>query len=134
MNDDRNKFTFTMQNGDFQNTMTFRADTWPEALENFEDFMRGCGYVFTGNFDLVEEEKYVINEPEPLYDLGENDGEYSGWDDNTGSSMKNDFVSFVLDGSDKLNRDMNQGHPGVPAFTEFDGRVVTGWPFTSEEK
>ena len=129
MNDDRNKFTFTMQNGEFQNTMTFRADTWCEALENFEDFMRGCGYVFTGNFDLVEQEIFEVNEPEPLYDPDERSDDFNGewqWDNSFGYPNQEDLITFTIDGRD-------QQHPGVPC-TMYEGQVVTGWPFTSEEK
>lgn len=160
MNDDRNKFTFTMEQGDFSNTMTFRADTWGEALENFQDFLRGCGYVFDGAFDLVQEDVFVVNEPEPLWDES---GDYLGWDEDsdmqdgevtiqdgnyayTTVSPEEDIVSFVTEGMGQgalssmvdgqiQNMWSTRGgvHPGVTVMTH-EGKVVTGWPFTSDEK
>lgn len=38
-------------------TKEFQADTWDEALMMFEEFLRGCGYIFEGHLDLVQEEK-----------------------------------------------------------------------------
>ena len=111
MNDDRNKFTFTMQNGEFQNTMTFRADTWCEALENFEDFMRGCGYVFTGNFDLVDEEVFEVNEPEPL------------WADDPNFDKEDWETEEIF-----IDDNMNQQHPGVTLMRD------ERWPFPSDQK
>jgi hypothetical protein len=38
--------------------MEFSGDkTWAEALTNFEQFLRGCGYHFDGHFELVEEDE-----------------------------------------------------------------------------
>lgn len=34
--------------------MTSEATTLPEILENFTDFLRGCGFHFSGNLDVVE--------------------------------------------------------------------------------
>jgi hypothetical protein len=51
------KMTFTQTYGDFKITMEFSGDkTWAEALTNFEQFLRGCGYHFDGHFELVEED------------------------------------------------------------------------------
>ena len=37
--------------------MTTDAVTLPEILENFELFLKGSGFVFDGNVDIVEESK-----------------------------------------------------------------------------
>jgi hypothetical protein len=59
------RFTFTAEDeyedGDYQRvTKEFQAETWHEALAMFEEFLRGCGYVFEGQLDLVQEEKVHI--------------------------------------------------------------------------
>lgn len=44
------------ENGDFQTSVTrkeFSADTWPEALERFEEFLRGCGFIFHDELTAV---------------------------------------------------------------------------------
>ena len=155
MNDDRNKFTFTMEQGDFTNTMTFRADTWGEALENFQDFLRGCGYVFDGTFDLVQEDVFTVNEPEPFWGSREDEdvcmqaGNFAVQDGNyTYSTIatEQDIVNFITEGmgqgamsgmvDDQIQNTwptLGGGHPGVTVM-EHEGKVVTGWPFTSDEK
>lgn len=40
-----------------------RKETWPEILEQFEDFLRGCGYAIDGEFALKEDEEQ--NEKQP---------------------------------------------------------------------
>ena len=142
MIDDRNKFTFTMTQGDFTNTMTFRADTWGEALENFQDFLRGCGYVFTGVFDLVEEEKifinevkedspdewftsqkydgYIINEPDPLCDFGEN---------------SNDGIHYLADEIFEYPSDTMKEDFATPGSTRVDqDHKNQKWPFAPHNK
>lgn len=59
------RFTFTAEDeyedGDYHRvTKEFQADTWPEALTMFEEFLRGCGYIFDGSLDLVQEEKASV--------------------------------------------------------------------------
>lgn len=36
--------------------MEFEADAWPAALEQFQFFLLGCGFVLDGRLDLVEPE------------------------------------------------------------------------------
>lgn len=55
------KFTFIAEDyyegeGEHRVTKEFTSDTWPEALMSFEEFLRGCGYVFKGQFDLVDDD------------------------------------------------------------------------------
>ena len=38
-------------------SMSFKTQTMTEVLENFEDFLRGCGFNFDGHLDFVEDEK-----------------------------------------------------------------------------
>jgi hypothetical protein len=37
--------------------MEFKAVRLDEIVANFEDFLRGCGFVFEGHLDFVEDEK-----------------------------------------------------------------------------
>ena len=50
------KFTFTCENYGTDNTMSFKCDTWNEALENFETFLKGSGFVFDGTLTAVAPE------------------------------------------------------------------------------
>lgn len=38
-----------------ETSKTFDAITWDCALERFEEFLRGCGYVFNGHLELVDD-------------------------------------------------------------------------------
>jgi hypothetical protein len=37
--------------------MSCSGETLPEILESFEDFLRGCGFVFDGNLYIVSDEE-----------------------------------------------------------------------------
>jgi len=37
--------------------MEFKAVMLDEIVANFEDFLRGCGFVFEGHLDFVEDER-----------------------------------------------------------------------------
>jgi hypothetical protein len=37
--------------------MEFKAVRLDEIVANFEDFLRGCGFVLEGHLDFVEDEK-----------------------------------------------------------------------------
>lgn len=55
------KFTFIAEDSyddgdEHRVTKEFTAETWHDALMSFEEFLRGCGYVFNGYLDLVEED------------------------------------------------------------------------------
>jgi hypothetical protein len=39
--------------------MEFEAQTLPDILTNFEDFLRGCGFRFDGVLDFVDDEERV---------------------------------------------------------------------------
>lgn len=65
------RFTFTGEdsyedeNGDFQTSVTskkFSADTWPEVLERFEEFLRGCGFIFDGELTAVNYQNKDTND------------------------------------------------------------------------
>ena len=58
------RFTFTKERDDTpieQNQATvfieFEAQTLPDIVANFEDFLRGCGFMFDGHLDFVEDDK-----------------------------------------------------------------------------
>jgi len=58
------KFTFTHTLDDLKITHEFEAIQINKVVENFEDFLRGCGYVFDGNLEIVEQEKFPLEEYE----------------------------------------------------------------------
>jgi hypothetical protein len=50
-----NEFTFTSEQDDVRTTKQFEGHNLEVILENFEDFLRGCGFVFSGHIDIVED-------------------------------------------------------------------------------
>jgi len=60
-----NKFTFHCDQNGLENTMTFECETWDVAVENFELFLRGIGYVFNkdATLQIVEPEEESIHSP-----------------------------------------------------------------------
>ena len=64
-------------------TFTFHADTLMQLLEKYQDFLKGCGFVFQGQLDIVpDEEFYGYREDDyeevnlELIDLPEQHSEY----------------------------------------------------------
>ncbi len=55
------RFTFNCDQYGVETSMTFECETWNEAVENFELFLRGAGYVFTegASLHMVEPEKHT---------------------------------------------------------------------------
>ena len=53
-------FTFICDQGSVENTTTFECDTWDEAVQNFELFLRGAGFVFNehATLQMVEPEQH----------------------------------------------------------------------------
>jgi rubrerythrin len=43
--------------GTMKQTTEFRTDYLPDVLENTELFLRGCGFYFEGQLDIVDEDK-----------------------------------------------------------------------------
>ena len=39
-------------------TYTFHADSLMQMLEKYQDFLKGCGFVFQGQLDIVPDEEY----------------------------------------------------------------------------
>jgi len=53
-------------------TFTFHAETLTTVLEKYQDFLKGCGFVFEGVVDIVpDEEYYDFDDHIELTDLGE---------------------------------------------------------------
>jgi DNA gyrase/topoisomerase IV subunit B len=52
------KFTFTSEFDVLKQTLEFRADTLDEILQNFEYFLRGCGFYFDGRLGFIEWDEY----------------------------------------------------------------------------
>ena len=64
-------------------TFTFHADSLMQLLEKYQDFLKGCGFVFQGQLDIVpDEEFYGYREDDyeevnlELIDLPEQHSEY----------------------------------------------------------
>ena len=61
-NSDQNHFSFTMHGVDDRTiTLDFSCVTWMEVIDNFEDFLRGCGYVLNGHFELIDDNMKVAH-------------------------------------------------------------------------
>ena len=52
-------FTFTCTQGSVTRTVEFTEEYLPHVLEEIELFLKGCGYVFDGVLDIVNEESQV---------------------------------------------------------------------------
>jgi len=70
-------FRFNYEFGEYgdddrvENTLAFNTNggTIDEVIEKFEQFLRGCGYVFRGEFVQVDFEKYDLVERKPKPDV-----------------------------------------------------------------
>lgn len=40
-----------------RNVVEFSAETWPDVVSEMTDFLRGCGYQFKGELQMVEEDE-----------------------------------------------------------------------------
>jgi hypothetical protein len=56
--------------------MDFSADTLSTILENFEDFLCGCGFVIDGDLDIVRDEDDQPFIPEAEYNVSADYGSY----------------------------------------------------------
>lgn len=64
------KFTFVCQEEstpysrivETKRTVEFRADSLEDVLQEFEHFLRGAGFYFNGNLDIVNEENFESEE------------------------------------------------------------------------
>ena len=52
-------------------TVEFSADSLSQILEQFEMFLRGCGFHFNGCIDMVEEESYEEYQEDSQFDFSE---------------------------------------------------------------
>ena len=52
-------------------SMQFEDEYLDSVISNFQDFLKGCGFVFSGELQIVEEEDSVIHSKH-YYDLGRN--------------------------------------------------------------
>jgi hypothetical protein len=48
------KFTFAHTLDDLKITHEFEEIQLNNVIENFESFLRGCGFIFDGNLEIVE--------------------------------------------------------------------------------
>ena len=53
-----------------QTTQEFTADSLDVVLNQFEMFLRGCGFVINGTLDVVPEEEYnsIVDYDQPSFD------------------------------------------------------------------
>jgi hypothetical protein len=73
------KFTFIKKDADLDGTetnhtvsMQFDEIYLDSVISNFQDFLKGCGFVFSGELQIVEEEKNKPAHSKHYYDLGRN--------------------------------------------------------------
>ena len=55
-NDSITEFEFTSRVEDRVINLQFRQDHLYEVIANFEEFLRGAGFVFEGHLDIVQDE------------------------------------------------------------------------------
>jgi hypothetical protein len=60
------KFKFVNENHESVTSKEFDAEYLYEVLEEFENFLRGCGYVFRGQLDFVENEEETFDNEDEL--------------------------------------------------------------------
>lgn len=71
-------FTFACEHTDENgltnrmNTVEFSADTWPEVVDEMTDFLRGCGYHFSGELQMVDEESEIEKHSKYYFDFDRN--------------------------------------------------------------
>lgn len=51
------KFEMTWENPNKKISHTSEEESLSEILKDFEDFLKGCGFHFTGHLDIIEEEE-----------------------------------------------------------------------------
>jgi hypothetical protein len=62
-----NKFEFKMTSYDGTvQARTFSKEMLPDVLEEFEMFLKGCGFVFDGIVDIVSEDEPTLEPKEPI--------------------------------------------------------------------
>jgi len=73
------KFMFIKKDTDLEGTetnhtvsMQFEDIYLDSVISNFQDFLKGCGFVFSGELQIVEEEKDGVIRSKHYYDLGRN--------------------------------------------------------------
>jgi hypothetical protein len=57
MTDLRDNYEFTCYRESGHTTLSFKALTINEVVENLGDFLRGCGFHFNGSIQIVKEEE-----------------------------------------------------------------------------
>ena len=45
-------------------TFTFHAETLTQVLEKYTEFLKGCGFVFNGQVDIVTNQEYFGLDPD----------------------------------------------------------------------
>lgn len=60
------KFVLTNINDDIVTTKEFDTEYLFDVLERFEEFLRGCGYVFNGTLDFVQEDGQTMAFPQSV--------------------------------------------------------------------
>jgi hypothetical protein len=53
------KFKFIASEDNTHTTKEFETDYFYEVIPQFEEFLRGCGFVFDGHLDTIEDVKSV---------------------------------------------------------------------------
>ena len=73
------KFMFIKKDTDLDGTetnhtvsMQFEDIYLDSVISNFQDFLKGCGFVFSGELQIVEEEKDDVIRSKHYYDLSRN--------------------------------------------------------------
>lgn len=55
-----------------RNVVEFSAETWPEVVDEMTDFLRGCGYHFSGELQMVDEGSEMEKHSKYYFDFDRN--------------------------------------------------------------
>lgn len=105
-------------------TFEFHADGLDQILSEFESFLRGSGFYFNGNIDIVEEESYEEHRQESDFDFS--NIPQNNWlfgDLKPQSSASDDLIESIdISNSEtiELNLDYGAAQPALHLYDEMD--------------
>ena len=105
-------------------TVEFYADSLNQILSEFETFLRGSGYHFDGNIDVVEEESYEEYRKESEFDFSSIPQNNWPFGDLKPASAASDDSIYVSDDIE-INLDYGAAQPALHLYDEQDYPTVS---------
>ena len=100
-------------------TFEFHADGLDQILSEFESFLRGSGFYFNGNIDIVEEESYEEHRQESDFDFSnipQNNWLFGDLKPQSSASEDSIYVS----NQDEITLDFGAAQPALHLYDEMD--------------